>query len=317
MINRRSVRIKTMQIIYAFERGENVPITQFDTALRQNILSTQSLYLYILLIIREVANFVEKESVMRAAKFLPTEEDRLFSTKLLSNILIQYLNHDEEYIHAVEKYKLSYLLENVVIKHIYKTFAASEAYKEYVNSGTEFNYEEDSKVIRYLFEEVMMEDEVLLSHLEDGWPVWEDDADLVVTAVREVIRKSKNELKLHLEKQNLKEKFTELLEFAEQLFHKTIYNREQHEELIAEKLKNWESDRLAVMDLIILRMALSEMLYFPSIPLKVTINEYIDIARDYSTPKSKDFVNGVLDKLMRELKEKGDIVKTGRGLVEN
>jgi transcription antitermination protein NusB len=317
MINRRSVRIKTMQIIYAYERGEHVPITQFDTALRQNILSTQSLYLYILLIIREVANFVEKESIMRAAKFLPTEEDRLFSTKLLSNILIQYLNHDEEYAHAIEKYKLSYLLDDVVVRHIYKTFAASDAYKAYVNSGTEFNYEEDSKVIRYLFEEVMMEDEVLLSHLEDGWPVWEDDADLVVTALREVIRKSKNELKLHLEKQNLKEKFTELLEFAEQLFHKTIYNREQHEELIAEKLKNWESDRLAVMDLIILRMALSEMLYFPSIPLKVTINEYIDIARDYSTPKSKDFVNGVLDKLMRELKEKGDIVKTGRGLVEN
>lgn len=263
MINRRSIRIKTMQIIYAYERSENIPVTHFDTLLRQNILSTQSLYLYILLIIREVANFVEKESQLKAAKFLPTEEDRRFSTKLLSNILIQYLNHDEEYNKAIEKSRLMGLIEGVVIRHLYKRFSGSEVYAEYVHSGQEFNYDEDSKVIRYLFEEVMLDDDVLLSHLEDGWPVWEDDADLVVTAVREVIRKSKNELKLHLEKQNLKEKFTELLEFAEQLFHKTIYNREQHEELIAAKLRNWESDRLAVIDRILLRMAVAEMLFFP------------------------------------------------------
>lgn len=316
MISRRSVRIKTMQVIYAYERSENVPVYHFDNLLEKNILSTQGLYLYMLLIIREVANFVETESIVKAKKLLPTTEDKNFNTKLLSNLLIQYLNHDEEYREAIKKDNLVKYIDEVIIRKLFKQLVESEAYEAYLANTGEFDYEVDRKLISYLFEEIMLTDEVFISHLEEEWPVWDDDAELVVSAVRDVIRKSKHELKLQLQKHNLKEKFTELLDFSAKLFHKVLENKEEHEVLIAEKLRNWEADRLAILDNILLRMALAELLFFPSIPVKVTINEYIDIAKEYSTPKSKEFINGVLDKIMKELREKGVIVKTGRGLIE-
>jgi N utilization substance protein B len=133
--------------------------------------------------------------------------------------------------------------------------------------------------------------------------------------VHEVIQKSKNQLKLHLEKGNLKDKFKELTQFGIDLFNETISNKKEHYKIIEPKLKNWETDRLAIIDVILIRMAVSEFLYFPSIPVKVTINEYLDIAKEYSTPKSKDFINGVLDSLMREMKTNGQLNKTGRGLL--
>jgi len=133
--------------------------------------------------------------------------------------------------------------------------------------------------------------------------------------VQEVIQKSKNELKLHLEKGNLKDKFKELTQFGIDLFNETVNHKKEHQQLIEPKLKNWEADRLAVIDVILIRMAVSEFLYFPSIPVKVTINEYLDIAKEYSTPKSKDFINGVLDSLMRDMKKNEQIQKSGRGLL--
>ena len=129
------------------------------------------------------------------------------------------------------------------------------------------------------------------------------------------IQKSKNELKLHLEKGNLKDKFKELTQFGIDLFNETINHKKEHQKLIEPKLRNWEADRLAVVDVILIRMAVSEFLYFPSIPVKVTINEYLDIAKEYSTPKSKDFINGVLDSLMRDMRTNDQLNKTGRGLL--
>nr|HPH88704.1 transcription antitermination factor NusB [Chitinophagales bacterium] len=207
------------------------------------------------------------------------------------------------------------LLDDDNIRQLYKKLTESEAYVDYLTNGTEFNVEADKSIITFLLNNLILEDENFTTNMEELFTNWMDDAEFVVEAVHEVIQKSKNELKLHLEKGNLKDKFKELTQFGIDLFNETINNKKAHYKLIEPKLKNWETDRLAIIDVILIRMAVSEFLYFPSIPVKVTINEYLDIAKEYSTPKSKDFINGVLDSLMRDMKTNDQLNKTGRGLL--
>jgi transcription antitermination protein NusB len=208
-----------------------------------------------------------------------------------------------------------HLLDEDNIRQLYKLLTESDAYKTYLDNGTEFSLEEDRKILIYLLDAILLEDETFTSDMEEIYTNWMDDAEYVIEAVHEVIQRSKNELKLHLEKGSLKEKFKELSQFGIDLFNITIEHKAAYLKLVEPKLKNWESERLAVVDMILIRMALSEFLYFPSIPVKVTINEYLDIAKEYSTPKSKDFINGVLDSLMKDMKNSEQIQKAGRGLL--
>lgn len=316
MISRRSIRIKVMQAVYGYERTENANPETFIKSLKDNIHSVKKLYLFLLLSVREIANMVEEEARIKAGKFLPTEQDKNFSTKLLSNTLIQYLNHDKEFNKEITSSGLLDQLDENIKKTVYRKLTASPEYLAYINHPQEFDFEQDKKIVSHIFNELVLSDELFLQQIEDVFPSWEDDAEFVVEAVREVFKKSKHELRLHIEKETTLEKFEELITFGIDLFNSVIAARQKHSEMITPYLRNWEMDRVAVLDLILLRMALSEFTDFPSIPLKVTINEYIDIAKDYSTPKSKDFINGILDRMMREMKQQGKIKKTGRGLIE-
>ena len=304
-----------MQYLYAFETTQQLPASHFINHLEKSILSVKDQYLYILLTIREVANFVEKDAKIKASKHIKNDSDKNFNTKLLSNVIIQYLNNDKEFELEIKNAKTASLLDEDDIRRLYKIFTETKEYSEYLNNGTEFNVEEDKAVISFLLNNIIIEDEIFATNIEELFTNWQDDAEYVVEAVQEVIQKSKNELKLHLEKGNLKDKFKELTQFGIDLFNETVNHKKEHQQLIEPKLKNWEADRLAVIDVILIRMAVSEFLYFPSIPVKVTINEYLDIAKEYSTPKSKDFINGVLDSLMRDMKKNEQIQKTGRGLL--
>lgn len=315
MITRRSVRIKTMQYVYAYETTASAPSSQFQQYLANSILSVKEQYLYLLYTIREVANFVEKDAKIKAGKHIKNEKDRNFSTKLLSNVIVQYLNNDKEFAAEIKNAKVAAMMDDDNVRQLYKKMTESDEYNAYLNNGSEFNIEEDRAIITFMLNHILLEDEVYTANLEELFTNWMDDAEYVVEAVYEVIQKSKNELKLHLEKGSLKEKFNELKQFGLDLFNETINHKKEHEKLIEPKLKNWETDRLAVVDVILIRMAVSEFLYFPSIPVKVTINEYLDIAKEYSTPKSKDFINGVLDSLMRDMKKNDQLNKSGRGLL--
>ncbi len=314
MISRRSVRVKVMQAVYGYERSEDALPATFRKSLQSNIHSVKDLYIYLLYAIREVANEVDTVSRIKASKFLPTEEDKNYSTKILSNVLIQSLNHDEDFQKELKKTGLANHLEDTVKSHLYKLMIEAPEYKAYISSDAEFDAEQDRKIIEHIFNELMLTDDMFLEHVEEVFPSWEDDAEFVVGAVREVIKKSKDSVKLHVDKNSVKGKLLELSEFADKLFEKVIQSKDTLTEEIEPYLKNWEMDRIAVVDLIMIRMALTEFTDFPSIPLKVTMNEYIDIAKDYSSPKSKDFVNGVLDRMMKEMTKSGIIVKTGRGL---
>lgn len=304
-----------MQYLYAFETTQQLPASHFINHLEKSILSVKDQYLYILLTIREVANFVEKDAKIKASKHIKNDSDKNFNTKLLSNVIIQYLNNDKEFELEIKNAKTASLLDEDDIRRLYKIFTETKEYSEYLNNGTEFNVEQDKAIVSFLLNNIIIEDEIFATNIEELFTNWQDDAEYVVEAVQEVIQKSKNELKLHLEKGNLKDKFKELTQFGIDLFNETVNHKKEHQQLIEPKLKNWEADRLAVIDVILIRMAVSEFLYFPSIPVKVTINEYLDIAKEYSTPKSKDFINGVLDSLMRDMKKNEQIQKTGRGLL--
>ncbi len=315
MITRRSVRIKTMQYIYAYESTASASASQYEQYLEKSILSVKDQYLYILYTIREVANFVEVDAKIKAGKYIKNEQDKNFNTKLLSNILIQYLNNDKEFLTEVKNTNIASLIEEDNIRAWYKKLVASAPYQAYLENNAEFNLEEDKKIVRYLLDEILLSDENFITIIEELFTNWMEDAEYVVDAVYEVLDKSKNALKLHLENGKLKDKFIEVKQFGIDLFHETIRHKKEHQQEIEPKLKNWETDRLAVLDVILIRMALSEFLYFPSIPVKVTINEYLDIAKEYSTPKSKDFINGVLDSLMKSLKNNNRLNKAGRGLL--
>ncbi len=304
-----------MQYIYAFDTTQNTPSSQFQTLLEKSILSVKDQYLYILLTIREVANFVEKDAKIKASKYIKSDKDKSFNTKLLSNVLVQFLNNDKEFLTELKNAQTFTLLEEDNIRQLYRKLSESPEYDTYLENGKEFDLEEDRAIITFLLDSIILEDEIFTANTEEIFTNWMDDAEYVIEAVHEVIHKSKHELKLHLEKGSLRDKFKELSQFGLDLFNQTIEHKKEHLKIIEPKLKNWESERLAVVDMILIRMAVTEFLYFPSIPVKVTINEYLDIAKEYSTPKSKDFINGVLDSLMKEMKTNDQIQKTGRGLI--
>ncbi len=304
-----------MQYLYAYETTQQLPASHFIAHLEKSILSVKEQYLNVLLIIREIANFVEQDAKVKASKHIKSEKDKNFNTKLLSNVIIQYLNNDKEFDQEIKKANIQSLIDEDAIRRFYKILFTSDAYIEYLNNGLEFNVEADKKILTYLLNSILLEDDVFNSLMEENFTNWIDDAEYVVEAVQEVINKSKNELKLHLEKGSIRDKFKELTQFGIDLFSEVSQQKEAHANIITPKLKNWEADRLAVIDVILIRMAVAEFLHFPSIPVKVTINEYLDIAKEYSTAKSKDFINGVLDAIMKDLKKNDQIQKVGRGLL--
>lgn len=315
MITRRSVRVKCMQQVYSYELIGEHNIKQYQKKLLDNTYIVYEEYLCILNYIKEIANYTEAAAKKKAAKYIKSEKDKNFSTKILSNILIQYLNNDKLFIEQSKKYNIDKYINEDMIFDMYNLFVASDAYNEYINDSSEFNLENDKKIINYLYEDILLSSEKFIYSIEENFINWADDALLVVDAIKEVLVKSNDQLKLHFGNQKVKEKLEEIANFGVDLFTKTIEHKAEHLKLIEPKLKNWDSDRLATIDVILLRMALSEFMYFPSIPIKVTINEYLDIAKEYSTPKSKNFINGVLDNLMREMKQNQTIRKTGRGLL--
>lgn len=315
MISRHSARIKAMQAIYGYERSEFEKFELYQKQLSDSISGVKNIYLYILLQIREVANITETIRDIKHNKYLPTVDDINFNTKILSNTFIQYLNHDKEFLKSVDATKVSYHIDDTITRKLYDILIDSKAYQKYIHSEKEFDFEEDKSIIQYIFESLIIGESISMEYIEETFPTWDDDAFFVVSAVREVIKKSKSELKLHIEKETLQEKFKELTQFGNELYKQTNANREEQLEIIKPYLQNWEAERLANVDMLLLRMALTELLYFAYIPYKVTLNEYIEIAKTYCGPKSKDFINGLLDRINADLMKEGKIKKSGRGLM--
>jgi len=310
MISRRNVRIKVMQVLYTMNRDETITsrlsMKQYD----QSVATSYKIYLLNVLQFYKVAEYVLDDAKIRASKHLPTEEDKNFSTKIYHNPVVQTIIDSESFSGIVRKDKLDKMLDSDFTRKIYKEFVKTDTFKQYQTRTSNLADHREVLLEMYKF---LVKHELFEERLEDYFSSWQDDKSLVVGAMKKTIKRVNGEDDFHT--QHLPESET-VKEYGEELLHKVMAKDQELFDIIEPTLQNWEAERVATIDMILLKMALCELMYFETIPTKVTINEYVDISKIYSTPKSKEFINGILDKLMKQLKEEGKIKKVGRGLVD-
>ena len=311
MLNRRHLRIRVLQFVYSWKKSNLTDIVVLEKQFLKSLNKVEELYLFLLLYILEVRDFAENYSEDSKKKQLPTDNDLNPNTKFINNLFLSKLRDESVLIGKAGHSKLSFADENNMIKSIYFKMVESEVYISYMNEEI-VDFETDKKFIVKLFSKVLIEMEVFQDFLSEQDIFWDDDFPFICSMVIKTIKDSTTD------KIELFELFkdTDEKDFAVNLLRQSIINSEEFAELISSKTKNWDLDRVAQMDLILMQMALSELLKMPSVPVKVTINEYIELAKYYSTPNSKNFVNGILDSLLIELKREGAIKKMGRGLIE-
>jgi N utilization substance protein B len=311
MLNRRHLRIRVLQFVYSWKKSNLTDIVVLEKQFLKSLNKVEELYLFLLLYILEVRDFAENYSEDSKKKQLPTDNDLNPNTKFINNLFLTKLRDESVLIGKAGHSKLSFADENNMIKSIYFKMVESEVYISYMNEEI-VDFETDKKFIVKLFSKVLIEMEVFQDFLSEQDIFWDDDFPFICSMVIKTIKDSTTD------KIELFELFkdTDEKDFAVNLLRQSIIHSEEFAELISSKTKNWDLDRVAQMDLILMQMALSELLKMPSVPVKVTINEYIELAKYYSTPNSKNFVNGILDSLLIELKREGAIKKMGRGLIE-
>ncbi len=319
MLSRRQLRVKVLQALYAFFQSDN---DQLQVGEKQLFISVDKLYelcFWQLSMLVEVIEFAKIRIEEAKHKHLPSPEDLNPNTKFIDNQFIKKLNINKVFQKKCESLKINWADETEMIRKLYVRLKESKGFDEYMNSG-ESSFLEDREFIIKAFKKQISKSDSLRNFYEDQSIYWTDDyhtaTSLVVKIINVFEEDSDEFLLLPQIIKTTGNADDEDREFAKLLFHKTILNSKQYEDLITEKTLNWEFERIASMDILILKMALAELFEFPSIPVKVTMNEYIELAKYFSTPKSSTFVNGILDKLISELTAEKKIIKTGRGLMQ-
>jgi len=305
-----------LQALYMFFiNGEN-DAKEAEKEMLQSIDKIYDLYLYMLCLIVEIKKVANDRITEASRKKLPTEEDLNADTKFVDNLVIEQLAQNLPFQKILTEKKINWREEQELVSKLFKSIRETELYEGYMSSRSS-EYTSDKQFISELFIQHIEEFELLHHWLEEKSIYWPDDFVLVSIIIPKTLQSFKqthsNKLPIIF---NLYKNEVDDRRFVRELFKKTIKNKKEYEALIAEKTKNWEVDRIAVVDVILIKMAMCELECFNTIPVKVSLNEYIELSKSYSTPKSKTFINGVLDKLAADMKSSGKIAKTGRGLVD-
>ena len=316
MLNRRYLRIKVFLALYAFWQSDAASAAKIEKELFLSIERTRDLYVSLLELFGAVHRAALSRIEDRMVKRLPTADDLNPNRRFVDNpVLLAIVNSPLVAAEAARR-KVNWVGHGELVGRIYKQLESSEEFMAYM-ADPEPSYKKDQALVLRLFVEHMANHEPIHDHFEGRSIHWLEDLDLASTMVKRTIEAIKEE-------GNAEEAFGELLRetaeesaFVSNLFRRTIQQGEEHEGMIAEKASNWETDRIALTDMILMKMALTEARVFLEIPVKVSLNEYIEIAKAYSTPKSKNFINGILDKIFAEMRENGAIRKVGRGLLES
>ncbi len=316
MISRRYLRIKTFQAIYAYFQSDDKNERKYENELFLSLERMHDLYLILLTVGQELIHQSKFKMEDAKKKRLPTDEDLNPNTKFINNAVFALLAENNSLNEQVKNKKLSWSADQELMLKFFNFTREHEVFQDYM-STRETSFEEDQKFVVDFYKKIIPDFDLLISELEDKSIFWGyDEMDFILSMVLKTIKKfDKNSdasaplLKLYRDEE-------EDVKFVKDLFRKTISNDDDNTELIGEKTKNWDVERIAMVDVMLMKLALTELLYFKSIPVKVTLNEYIELSKWYSTPKSKVFVNGVLDKLVAELKTNGKLKKMGKGLIE-
>lgn len=303
-----------MQCIYALIQSKDDSLAKQEKFLRMSIENMYVLYLLILSLWTEIHKLAERHVEHASKKYLATEEDNYPDReKFIKNRLLLQLSDNGILKGELSKRKLdNWYLNDEYVKIIFREIVGSGAYRDYM-SNQDSSYEGDRELIIQLFREIVAPNEKIYEYIEDYKLTWVDDFPIVNTFLMKRLKKATENSG---DRYFLPPLFKDMddLQFANDLLVKTLLNDAQWEKEIEGKTPNWDNDRIAEIDSIILKMAICELLNFPSIPAKVTLNEYLEIAKEYSTPKSSIFINGVMDKLAKEYKTDGRLQKVGRGL---
>ena len=312
MINRRHIRVKVMQSVYAMLKSHNDDIIKEEKFVKHSVLKMFDLYVLNIQLLVAVQKLAAKKMALSKNKILATASDLNPNIKFINNKVIHTISESISLGGYVELNKLHNWEENdEYVKIIFEELLQSSLYEKYL-ADEEHSFKRDKNFVVDFFKEIIAPNEKLAEYYEDNMISWVDDIPFVNTWVVKTLSKQKA-AGLFVLGSLYKDKDDE--DFVSQLFRKTVLKQAEYELAIAEKTPNWELDRIAEIDMILIKMAITEFLNFPSIPTKVTINEYIEISKDYSTSKSSFFINGVLDKISKELIANKKIVKIGRGLI--
>lgn len=304
MISRRNIRVKVMQLLYMIEAADtSVTRQRPEIELKKQFDQTTSLFVYLLYFITEVARYAETNAVKRASRNLPSSADLNVNTKIAGNELLWMILESATFKKAQETFLPEKTLDTALVQKIYNELTAMPQYQEYIAVEGRDKVKE-KEIIKLIFTHLMLPNDSFISHIEEHYNNWDDDAEMMEQLMLNYIQKPNS---YNLQEMVSQEKW----QFAKSLLVTSIEKKEQATELIKPKLKNWDAERIAQLDMILMRMGVCELLYFETIPTKVTINEYIDLAKEYSTQQSGQFVNGILDNIHKELTEEGKIQKIG------
>lgn len=302
MISRRNIRVKVMQTLYSIDsmNGDVKPGEPVNI-LTKKIEQSRQIFTYLVYFITEVARYSETDARQKASKQLPTKADLNINTKIAGNELLWKIVEEASFKAAVAALKPQHIMDTELLKKIYLQLVSSPEYAEYIEEQSR-NGKLEKEMLEFIFCNLMLPNEDFINHVEEHFIHWDDDAEMM------------NQLVLNFLNKPAHVNFLEILskekwEFAKSLLQTVLDKKEVCLELIKPKLKNWDADRIAALDLIILQMGVCEFLFFETIPTKVTINEYIDLAKDYSTVQSGQFVNGLLDNIHKELTAENKISK--------
>ena len=302
MISRRNIRVKVMQTLYSIDSMNGEAKSGEPTAiLHKKIEETKQLFTYLIYFITEVAKYAETDAIKKASKHLPSAADLAINTKLAGNEVLWKILEDTGFKARLAEYKLQHLIDRELLKKCYQQLVLTPEYEDYITEMSR-DKKNEKRILEYIFNALLLPNENFTSHVEELFINWDDDAEMMQAMVHNYFNKPSNTAFHEILSK-------EKLDFAKDLLATVLDKAPYLLELIKPKLNNWDADRIAAIDLIILEMGLSEFLYFETIPTKVTINEYIDLAKDYSTPQSGQFVNGLLDNLHKELTTQNKISK--------
>ena len=313
MLTRRQLRIKVMQAIFAFQRQQPDDLKELEKFLNGSMAQTFTLFLYMVQLLVELHKMADGKVAIASKKLLGSEAQKNLTRIFVENKALVKLANSAELQEALSKRKIApWHLDLKYIEKIYEAMIVSKEYVMYT-SAAETTFKQDVQFLTFLYTDIIAPSEEILDFLEDITITWTDDYPLVNTSVLLFLKKLKPTKEVVLP---VLIKDQEDVQFAMDLFRKSILFQDELLGRIDGKTPNWEKDRIAQLDLVLIIMAQVEFLYFPSIPVKVTLNEYLEVAKDYSSPKSSVFINGIVDNLLKEFQAEGKLNKIGRGLME-
>ncbi len=307
MINRVLLRIKIIQILYSYYKSGDKTTLMVEKELFFSIQKTYDLYYHLLSLAIAITDFSVQKLESRKNKLRPSDEDLNPNTRFIDNSFINQLR-DNVYLKGyLSEHKLSWVNYPDIIKELFEELCSTSFYQEYM-SASSVDYAADKELWRKIFKKVILTNESLDESIEEQSIFWNDDVELVVSFILKTIKR------FELEEgagQHLLPMFKDDddAEFAKKLLHGVLRNGSDYRTLIDQNTQNWELERIAFMDTLIMEVAMSEIMDFPTIPVNVTLNEYIEIAKNYSTDKSGTFINGVLDNIISQLKEQNKLIK--------